>query len=108
MGYVVLTTHPHGSNDSAGYKSRLEQHPATQQNKKILNRRHDRESRLVFNTPTVSSWPGLQEDQDASKFHNDSFLVRQCSTKCAFLARIFLELQDSPTQHPITPPTYGN
>ena len=46
MGYVALTTHPHGSNDSAGYKSRLEQHPATQQNK---NRRHDRESRLVFN-----------------------------------------------------------
>ena len=28
--YVALTTHPHGSNDSAGYKSWLEQHPATQ------------------------------------------------------------------------------
>ena len=58
MGYVALTTHPHGSNDSAGYKSRLEQHPAaaTQQNK--ISNRHDRESRLVF---TISSWPGLQE-----------------------------------------------
>ena len=35
MGYVALTMHLHGSNDSAGYKSRLEQHPATQQNIKF-------------------------------------------------------------------------
>ena len=29
MGHVVITTHPHPSNDSAGYKSQLEWHPAT-------------------------------------------------------------------------------
>ena len=51
MGYVALTVHPHGSNDSAVYKSQLEQHSATQN---VSNRR-DRESRLVFNTLTVSS-----------------------------------------------------
>ena len=29
MGHVAITTHPHPSNDSAGYKSQLEWHPAT-------------------------------------------------------------------------------
>ena len=85
MGYMALTTHSHGSNDSTGYKSWLEQHPATQQNKS--SNRHDCESRLVFNTPTISSWPGLQ---DASNFHSDDFHIGQCSSKRAFLASIFL------------------
>ena len=29
MGHVAITTHPHPSNDSAGYKNQLERHPAT-------------------------------------------------------------------------------
>ena len=29
MGNVAITTHPHPSNNSAGYKSQLERHPAT-------------------------------------------------------------------------------
>ena len=29
MAHVAITTHPHPSNDSAGYKSQLEWHPAT-------------------------------------------------------------------------------
>ena len=29
MGHVAITTHPHPSNDSAGYKSQHEWHPAT-------------------------------------------------------------------------------
>ena len=57
MGYVTLTIHPHGINDSTGYKSLLEQHPATARNKN-LNQNLD--SRVVSNTPIVSSWPGLQ------------------------------------------------
>ena len=40
VGNYALTMHPHGSNDSTGYKSWLEQHPATQQ-----KNRRDRESR---------------------------------------------------------------
>jgi hypothetical protein len=31
MGYVAITMHPHRNNDSSGYKSQVEQHPATVQ-----------------------------------------------------------------------------
>ena len=48
MGYVALTTYHHGSNNSAGYRSQGEQHPATQQNN-IISKYHVRESRLIFN-----------------------------------------------------------
>ena len=80
--YVALTRHPHGSNNSAGYKSQLEQHPATQQN---ISNRHDRESRLVFYALTVSSWPSLYQAFKKAKMLRTStamaFLLASASTK---------------------------
>ena len=107
MGHVAITTHPHPSNDSAGYKSQLEWHPAY---------------RYESSTKTLASIKAyhqpMAESLVVSNCHSDGLLVAGPAVcvpnlpKCDSLARIFenlplqlLELEKSLTWHPITPPT---
>ena len=88
MGYVALTTHPHGNNDSAGYKSRLEQHPATQQNKKF------RIVKAVYliHLPSAHG-QAFKKAKMLRIFTAMAFLLASAVlnlTECAFLASIFL------------------
>ena len=106
MGHVAITTHPHPNNDSAGYKSQLEWHPATVRIvvKKLASikayHRPMAESLVVSNCHSG----GLLVDQP--------YLYQISQNVTESLARIFenlplqlLELEKSLTWHPITPPT---
>ena len=62
MGHVAITMHPHPSNDSAGYKSQLEWHPATVV-KKLA-------SIKAYHQPTAESLV-------VSNYHSNGLLVDQ-------------------------------
>ena len=72
MDHVAITTHPHPSNDSTGYKNQLERHPATIRIvvKKLAS--------SIKGLPSIHA-RACQESLVVSNCHSDGLLVDQQS-----------------------------